>query len=210
MAEQTTHGAARFLERRLAAAVAGKPSSLQAGEPAVEIGDDAKKGGPAFQRRVLIFPVIAGRMKPEARPVETSGDAASAQIGLGERAANGTGQAVKPVGGGGRIALGLFGRRLRDARHGHRLVQEGARLVERLAQMAVSLVEGDEIEKIAMFRGRGIRPFSASLAGELDEKAASRTALGVAAQPVTALAAAFRQIEAADGLRLARKPPREI
>ena len=51
VAEEMAHGAARIVNRGLAAAVAGEPGALQAGERAVEVGDSAEKRGPALERR---------------------------------------------------------------------------------------------------------------------------------------------------------------
>ena len=69
VAEQMTHGAARIGQGRFIAAVAGEPGALQAGQIAVEAGDDAEQRGPALAVAAVIGTVIAGGVKAKAGPI---------------------------------------------------------------------------------------------------------------------------------------------
>lgn len=157
VAEKMAHGPARIGKRGFAVAVAGQPGALKAGEIAVKIGDDAKKRGPALARGIAIGAVVAGGMKAKRRPVEAGRDAAIAQICLGQRPMDGARQAIELFGGGGCIAVLFAGRTGPAGRNVVRLVQEAARFRKGLAQLAVALIEADEIEKVAMLSRGGIQ-----------------------------------------------------
>src|SRR6516164_7348035 len=102
-----THGAPWIGQRRFAAAVAGQPGALNAGEMAVEVGDDAEQGGPALARAAISGPVIAGGMVAKAGTIKAGGDGASAKVAFGEGAGDRARKAPKLLGGGKRVALRL-------------------------------------------------------------------------------------------------------
>jgi len=88
MTEETAHRPSRRVDRRLAEAVRRKPSAMRAGDAAVEIGDGGDHGRPGLGRRALVRPIITARVEPQRARVVDRLDAAIAQVGLDQRAAD--------------------------------------------------------------------------------------------------------------------------
>ena len=61
---------------------------MNAGDGAVEIGDRGKERRPGLQGNVLIGAVKTARMEAQRARAAEIGDAAAAEIGLGERASD--------------------------------------------------------------------------------------------------------------------------
>ncbi len=94
-----------------------------------------------------------------------------------------------------------------DRRHWQ--AEECPCLVERGAEIEAA-IEGDEIEKVAMGSICSIGPFSGTWAKQTDIEAAARRSHDVAADPISPLAAAARQVMAAHGLGMCAETAREI
>ena len=93
--------------------------------------------------------------------------------------------------------------------------EEAARLVQGVAQARQALVCGDQVEQVAMLAGGGVGPFACCPppglgASQAHIEAAAWRVLDIADEPVAALAAAVRQIAAADRLGIAREAARQV
>ena len=96
-----------------------------------------------------------------------------------------------------------------------RLVQNGAGLLDRVAQIGVAPIESNQVEQIAMLAGRGIGPFAGCAASarrphEADEQAAPRIVMHIPGEPVVPTAPPLREIFLAHGLRVLGKAGREV
>ena len=167
------------------------------------------------QRGVLGLAIVDGGMVAQGGPVELSGDTSGAQIGLGRRTGNGAAGMEQATGGLRRSARRRLQLRSPDRLGRARQGEEGARLVERVAQGAKAAIERDQIEEIAMLAGRGIGPFAGSAGTgvgtvETDIEAAPGRVPDVARDPVAALAASVGEISAAHGLCITSEAARQI
>jgi hypothetical protein len=96
-----------------------------------------------------------------------------------------------------------------------RQAQETASFCKDVSEALKALGAGDDVEEIAMFAGRCVRPlaggaFAAVRPGEAHKQAASRRILGVANEPICALSPAVRQVAPTDSLGIPRKRPGEF
>ena len=206
VAEQVAQGPARRGDRRLAAAVAGQPGALDAGDRTGFIGDGGDQRRPDLARREGLGPVPAGRVKAQGGQIAGRRDAAGAEVGLGQGAGDRPGVRPQPGGGIGRAAgCGLPGRRRRT-----RQAQEGAGLVQRGREAGAAAVEADQVEQIAVFAAGGVGPVTGGAAagggaGETHIQAAAGRVADIADQPVAALAAAVGEKMAAHRLGILRE-----
>ena len=135
-----------------------KPGALDAGDIAVDIGDGSKQRRPAFEQSVSVCAIIDRRVVAQGGPVEPSGDATGAQIGLRRCAGNrpsGSEQATRRFGRATRCRWHMTELRRRSDR-GRRQGEKAARFVDRFAKAIQVAVEADQIEQIAMLAGRGV------------------------------------------------------
>jgi hypothetical protein len=132
-----------------------------------------------------------------------SRDAAIAQIRFHDRAGNRLRHGEQPSCGFGRSHGGRWlppvaiRRRFRSWQ-----AEEGSRLVEHVAQTLQPLVQGDEVEEIAMLAGGGVGPFAGGAfpsvrSCETNEQAAARCIDDVANHPVATPATAVGEVMAA-------------
>ena len=126
-------------------------------------------------------------MKTKAGPGKARGDAASAQIGLGERARHRARQGVELRGGSTGVVRRFNRPVLAKAPDALGLVQEVARFGKGFAAIPQVFVEPDEIEQVAMLSGRAIGPAAGPVAPEFDEQAAAAGAGNVARDPVASV-----------------------
>ena len=212
IAEETTEGTARIDNRRFLRILAIEPSALDAGDPAAGVGDGGKQRRPGFARCSLGLAVPDARMKAESHPIETPGDAAGVQIGLGLGATNRPPGAEQAARGLGRVARR---RRCPWAPLGGRQGEKSARLVDRLGQAGEAAIETDQVEEIAMLAACGIAEFAGRTrtvigAGEPHIEAAARGVADVAGEPVAARPAPVREVMTAHRLGVAREAARQL
>ncbi len=89
MAEEIAHGLARWNDRGLVSSGGVKPGAMQAREPSVEVRHLGEQSGPGLGRvchRVILAPVEAVRVKPEAVEMAQPGEAAPCEIAFGQGA----------------------------------------------------------------------------------------------------------------------------
>ena len=139
-----------------------EPGAVDAGEDAAKIGDGRNECGPGLGLGVLIGAIVAARVEPQGSQIGELRDGASAQIGFGERAAKRLRHREQTA----RRFRRALRRRLprRRARRDVRLRQaeEHAGFVEHVAQAIEMAIARNEIEKITMLAGGGVRPFAGS------------------------------------------------
>src|SRR3984893_17059683 len=189
VAEQMAERPARIGERCFRRTPRIEPGAQNAGDRAVEAGDCAKQGRPELERSVVAFAVVDGRVVAQGGPVERSGDATRAQIGLGRRAGNRAARTEETTCGLGRSARRR--RCPRDPPGWPRQGEEETRLVRRLAETVQIAIAADQVQEIAMLAGGGIGPFAGGSGAELravepDIEAAARRVHHVAGDPAMA------------------------
>ena len=156
MAEETTHGPPRRIDRRLADAVRRKPGAMRAGDRAGKIGDGGDHRRPGLGRRAVVRTIVAARMEPKRARIVHSLDAAMAQVGLDEcaggSAATWRSASAPPLATRrGRVC----GRRLgATARFRVRQREKASRLLGDVAELDETAALADHVEQVAHVRPR--------------------------------------------------------
>ena len=216
VAEETAHGPPRRIDRRLAEAVRRKPGAMRAGDRAGKIGDGGDHRRPGLGRRAVVRTIVAARMEPQRARIVHSLDAAMAQVGLDECAANRLRHGDQPPrrlrrpGRDGRAdGLGAAARFRAWQR------EEASRLLGDVAEFDETAALADHVEQVAVFGRGGIGPVPGGAGtglrpAEPDEQRAAGCVANVAHRPVAALTPPVRQVMAADRLGLAGEATRQF
>ena len=149
-------------------------------------------------------------MKPQRRKRQGCGNAAVTQIGFAEGARDRLCIAEQAP-GGFRILLPAWSRGHGEGcRRRRRLVEKGAHLVKRFAEMAVSAIEAYEVKEIAAITGCRIRPTSRIAARKPDIEALALGPLNISHNPIMPLAASMGKVVLTDRLGPIGETPREV
>ena len=159
MGPDVAERALRVLDRRLAMIrrheIRVEPGTVNAGHPAVEVGDDADQRGPSLGLGAPVRSIKASGVESEGVRTVEVGDAPSPQIGLRQRSGNRPAKADQPL---RRRQLPWW----RIARfddgfgRGPRQVEETSSLVGDVVEPIEAACFADDIEEVAMFAGRGV------------------------------------------------------